>query len=127
MRPVPLPNTNAIVIALVGGSRKAPKACVKAIACQHPISQLNHHDLYSLRVAAGLDRSTARHRLESDGEQRRQDPSRTLQWPNLAANRRSLRRVQVHRPTLGKRLTAPWPRRNNVIDINGWHPCSIVH
>ena len=53
MRPVPLPNTNAIVIALVGGSRKAPSLVSRPIACQHPISQLNHHDLYSLRVAAG--------------------------------------------------------------------------
>ena len=105
MRPVPLSNTNAIVIVLVGGSRKAPKACVKAIACQHPISQLNHHDLYSLRVAAGLDRSTARHRLESDGEQGRQDPSRTLQRPNLATNRRPLRRQSNHRVQMGKSLT----------------------
>ena len=89
------------MIVLVGGSRKAPgRRTLPA-----PNSQLNHHDLYSLRVAAGLDRSTARHRLESDGEQGRQDPSRTLQRPNLATNRRPLRRQSNHRVQMGKSLT----------------------
>ena len=103
MRPVPLPNTNAIMIVLVGGSRKVP-SLVSRPACQHPNSQLNHHDQYSLRVAAGLDRSTARHRLKSDGEQGRQDSSRTLQRPNLATNRRPLRRQSNHRVQMGKSL-----------------------
>ncbi len=106
MRPVPLPNTNAIVIV---DSNSGQPSChaqdVSPLRRDPPNSQLNHHDLYSLRVAAGLDRSTARHRLESDGEQGRQDPSRTLQRPNLATNRRPLRRVQVHRVQMGKSLT----------------------